>query len=412
MKICQVSTWLPGYHKTWGGAEQAALKIIELLFKNNHQVTVLSTKPTERITNPGFDLYKVSIMEDYWSKAWYMNSLIPFDLISYFSIIKILKKSRPQVIHFQNFLKMSYSVILAAKQLRIPIVVTVLDYRMICPTGLLLDIDKNICHKFIRFYCIKCYSKHHIDFIQKIFFLFKKCITGYFVKLIDCFIVLSESSKSILIEYGIKENKIKVIPLPLADRDEEKDISQIEKDSILFVGWINYPKGLHVLIEVLPGIIAKVPGVKLSIIETGVTEPYKDYITGLINKHNLNSFIYFLGKKSNKEVKEYIKKANVIVIPEQWENTGSLFLGESLLNGKAVVASKIGGFTEYIQDNISGLLCDPRDPNDFADKIVRVLNDDRLRMKLSLNAKKKAQEIFDEENILKSLLGAYNQLCR
>ncbi len=63
MKICYVTNYLPGYHKTWGGAEQACYKMAKFLVKNNQEVIVLATK-TNRKVEENFAFYPISILED------------------------------------------------------------------------------------------------------------------------------------------------------------------------------------------------------------------------------------------------------------------------------------------------------------------------------------------------------------
>jgi glycosyltransferase involved in cell wall biosynthesis len=67
---------------------------------------------------------------------------------------------------------------------------------------------------------------------------------------------------------------------------------------------------------------------------------------------------------------------------------------EGLAAGKAVVASQTGPGPEIIDDGVTGLLCDPHDPESIASALIRVLKDRELRRRLGENARRTAQERF------------------
>ena len=75
------------------------------------------------------------------------------------------------------------------------------------------------------------------------------------------------------------------------------------------------------------------------------------------------------------ELQQRVREASVVVIPEQWENMSPILLLECLLMGKPVVASRIGGIPEFIEDGQTGYLFDSRNPDDLAAKICTVLDD-------------------------------------
>lgn len=407
MKICFATNYLPTYHKTWGGAEQACYKMAKFLVKNNQEVTVLATK-TNRKVGEEFSFHPISILEDIPIKGLgYLKTLLPFDIISYFLSCRIFKKIKPDVVHLHNFNFLTFSLVLSAKELKIPVLFSVYDYWVICPTLLLLDNNGEICKRFHGYHCLSCLEQQKLDIFQKCFLRFRKGTFDWFLNKIDCFLVLSKCSARILEDYGIDKEKIAIIPLPLFEKTDL--ISHVEEDSILFVGWINMPKGLHILLEAMPKILANIPGAKLYVIETGEGKEYKGKIVNLLKDLKIEEKVSFLGKRSTEEVKGYLQRCNVVVIPEQWENMSPLILGEAAMMGKPIVASRIGGISEFIEDGKSGFLAEPKDSGHFARQIIWMLKNRDEAKKMGEEARKKAEHIFNEDRILRDLLDLYGK---
>jgi glycosyltransferase involved in cell wall biosynthesis len=73
---------------------------------------------------------------------------------------------------------------------------------------------------------------------------------------------------------------------------------------------------------------------------------------------------------------------------------------EGMAMGKAVVASETGPGPEVIEHGVSGLLCDPHDPDSIADALVRALSDEGLRKSLGTSARERAVEHFGIEPVV------------
>jgi glycosyltransferase involved in cell wall biosynthesis len=427
MKICFASDYFPLYHKFWGGAEQATSRFQDLLNKKGHQTTLLFTKPQKQTkeTSSTIKFFAIPVLEDYLPNRIALSigklkaNLFPLDFFSYIYSYKALKKANPDILHLHNFHSLSFSLVLAAKQLHIPIVYSIYDYWCLCPLGTLVDCEKKACRKFHGPYCsrcIKCFgfqdmSELSVSFLS-FWLMFRQKIFDFFLKKIDAFVVLSKSSSVILSEYGVHKERIFSVPLFLSkDIDDpiENPFSS-EPDSILYVGWIHPRKGLHVLLEAMPLILEEIAGAKLYVIGESVDDCYMNKINAIIRKNNLHNKVFLMGKRSFQEVKQFFQKTSVMVIPEQWENMSPVILGESMYFGKAIVASNIGGIPEFVIDGENGLLAAPADSADFAKKIIHVLKDRQYMQKIGNNSKKTAQYLFSEEARYKRLLNLYQSL--
>lgn len=412
MRICYATNYLPGYHKIWGGAEQACYKMAKLLVQNGQEITVLATKPLKALKEK-FEFFSLPVLENYFlgRRLVFLKERLGYDPLSGIPSYRILKKIRPDVLHLHNFDLLSFSLIPSAKRLNIPVLFSVYDYWLLCPRRILVDNRGKICKKYHGPHCRDCIKPERFDFRQKTSLVSRRKVFNFFFDKIDFFIVLSQSSFSVLQDYGIKKDRIAVIPLPLPENADIQS-ARIEKDSILFVGWINPHKGLHILLKALPQILKEIPEVKLYIIETGEEKGYKNRILSLIKELQLEKHILLLGKLSHKKVKEYLEKSRVVVIPEQWENVGPLFLSEAMDSAKPIVASSIGSIPEFIRDGENGFLARPQDPADFAKKITWIFKNKERARKMGRKAKESVRNICDEKEVLAKTLSLYESLVK
>jgi len=382
---------------------------MELEKKAGHEISVITTKPLKKITE--FKSFTVKLLDNYLEPLAYYKAIFPYDLAAYFSLKKILKKIKPDIIHLHNFNKISFAVIAAAKKLKIPVLYSIYDYWSICPVESLIDYKNENCKRFHGSWCKNCLKKRKFAFLQSFFARFRKRYFDKYINKIDKFIVLSNSSKETLKKYGINEKKIKIVHLPLDIK--VKKPGKTEKNSILYVAWLQHRKGLHILVKAMLLILKKIPDAKLYVIGSeGPEKKYKQQIMDFIDKNNLNNKILLLGKKSSEEVKSFLEKTPVIAVPEQWENMSPLIVMEAMAFAKPIVASRIGGIPEFIVNNKTGLLAKHNLSKDFAEKIITILKNRKKAEILGKNAQKKFKEIFNTKKITENLLNTYKSLLK
>ncbi|MCM8791843.1 MAG: glycosyltransferase [Candidatus Omnitrophica bacterium] len=406
MKVCLVSNYLPEYHSIWGGAERAAFLLIEGLKKKNIDISVI-TNHTE-IDAPNRDIF--FIKKDNHISTKIINRLFNF---SYYNPLlkekfsKIIDSINPDLIHLQNFSSFSVSIIKEVKTKKIPLVLSVYDYWAFCPNGLLLYRFKEQCNYFQGLRCRDCFRFvpygrcSYFNTLERIYF--KK-----YLNFIDRFIVLSNDSFRILLKYGIEEKRIEIIPLPLY---ESIDIAPTYQEGlILFVGWISYNKGLHILLEAISYIIEQFPFISLWVVETGTIASYKRYISDLINKLSLNSKIKFLGKLSYQQLKEILEMAHIVVVPEQWHNPLPLILCEAINFKKPIVASRIGGIPEIV--NQERFLAQYNDPKDFSRRISWILRNNDMALEYAKALNQKVSAVLDVHKNLDNIIQLYHKVIK
>ena len=115
----------------------------------------------------------------------------------------------------------------------------------------------------------------------------------------------------------------------------------------------------------MPQVIKEFPSVKLIIIGDGIQ---KEYLERLCSDLGISQQVTFLGRKTSAEVSGFLKNIDLFVLASNWEGFG-LALIEAMSAGKPVVAAKVGGIPEIVEDGECGFLVPPGDPQALAEKV-------------------------------------------
>jgi len=128
--------------------------------------------------------------------------------------------------------------------------------------------------------------------------------------------------------------------------------------------------------------------------------------------------IMFLGNKDHSVVPLYLKACDIFIRPSRSEGFGNSFV-EAMAAGVPVVASNVGGITDFLVDPIfvgkekaTGLFCDHDDPKSVAIAVMKYVDDIQLRQVIIQNAKKMVKERYDWKNIAKDMEKLFNQMMK
>jgi glycosyltransferase involved in cell wall biosynthesis len=147
---------------------------------------------------------------------------------------------------------------------------------------------------------------------------------------------------------------------------------------IVFVGRIRPVKGVPYLIEAMSLIRRKNKSCRLMLVGYGDEEN----INALIKKYDLTDCVSFVGKVSNEDVPGYLIASDVFVLPSLYEGFGIVIL-EAMAAGLPVISTNVGGPPDIIKDGVNGYLVGTKNSEQIADSVIRLLDDDRLREKMS-----------------------------
>ena len=212
----------------------------------------------------------------------------------------------------------------------------------------------------------------------------------------------------------IKKDKIEVI-YPVLDQlvSHKKDTKKIGKGPLTeriiigSVGAINYIKGYEYLVEAAKILKDRDIEFKIEIIGDG---PQLDSIKQSIKDKNLSSVIKIVSKVASENLDDYYRKWDIYVQPSLSETFGLSVLA-ALEHGLPVVACRVGGLTEIIENNHNGLLVPTKNPERLAEALGELITNKKLYQKLASKAGETVDDNrFNGQDNLRKIEEIYKKL--
>jgi glycosyltransferase involved in cell wall biosynthesis len=151
-------------------------------------------------------------------------------------------------------------------------------------------------------------------------------------------------------------------------------------------------KGIQFLIESLAILIREYKMADLCLVLVGEGY-YRNDLEQLIAQLQLGEHVHFLGLRS--DVADIISAVDVVSVPSVWHEAFGFIVAEAMAGGRPVIASRIGGIPELIDDSKTGLLVEPADSRKLAEGIASILSDSEYARRLAENARLKCCRQFN-----------------
>lgn len=290
---------------------------------------------------------------------------------SYNTVRKKILEFKPNVMHVHNiFYQASTSVLKAAKEEGVPVIMTLHNFRLLCPGGLFLRNSKTCMKcKDIMFpyhgFIYKCFQDSYTKSLALSLFLGLNKNSNTWNKLVDRFIVLTPFIKDLILDSSLKLNDDKVIVKPNSTDDfNDNEYLTKEREGFLFVGRLAKEKGIDTLIDAFN----QMPDQNLNIIGTGEME------TEL--KEVANQNITFFGKQNRLFVKEKLLRTKALVFPSIWYEGLPNTIIEAFSSSTPVLSSNINNLNQIITAGYNGELFEPNDSMAIVNKVKDFLNTD------------------------------------
>lgn len=193
--------------------------------------------------------------------------------------------------------------------------------------------------------------------------------------------LLGDVSKVEIIYPGIDAA---VLAAPIADLDSRRDLLGIAKDDIvmLSMGRVVVEKNFAAIIKMMPELLAKIPKLKYVVVGDGAE---LENLKNLAQSYGLKYSVIFTGAiKNDAAAKAFYYQLSHIFITASLkpEGFGISYL-EAAAAKTAVIASKLGGSAEAVQDGVTGILVDPTKPDEIQTAIIKLISDRELWEKMS-----------------------------
>ena len=365
MKICIVSSWLPSKRRP--NFAPFVYNFAESLARFGLEVSVVTPleEGEESVKCEGLmTIYRVNTRS------------------AIFSILKLVHKMKPDIIHVQAPNFFSCTAIPVAKLTRIPIIATV-HRAEVAPVSNPISIIRKLL--LARFNGIVAVSNH---------------------------------TKSLAVSAGVEASKISIVYNSCDERvffyGKDKEVERkkhnftTNDNLILFVGNLIKRKGLSSLIESLNILQSKLSDFTGIIVGEG--EDLGE-LKSMVDKFDLKSHVKFYGRVPEATLSELYTAADVFVLPSTSEGH-SVALLEAMASGLPIVASDIEGNRESVEDGVNGFLFRTGSSKNLAEKLAIVLSDPKLKKMMSDKSYETYVQKFSTKTQIDNYLKIYDSLIK
>jgi glycosyltransferase involved in cell wall biosynthesis len=404
MKILQVNK----YHYPRGGADRYYLDLGQRLEKEGHEVAYFSMHHPLNLATPWSKYFvsRVSYNENIWRYAWKIPGRTLYSLAARRQFRRLLDDFKPDLVHIHNiYHQLSPSILGLAKTRKIPVVMHLHDYKLICPNHALFTKNK-VCKRClsgnywpcVKQRCVK--NSYAASFLAVVEMYLHHKILDTYRKNIDLFISPSIFMKDLLVKQDWLADKIIVInnafraDLPGID-------SPGKEDYFLYCGRLSSEKGVDLAIKALE----INPNLKLKIAGSGEEENNLRFLGQEAMK---TGRLQFLGWQEGKKLADLIASARAVIIPSRWLENFPLIALEALSLGTPIIAANIGGLAEIVNNN-NGCLVPPENPQALASAMAEIWNEEKHWSKEIIKAS--AQLFYPEKNTA-AVIKAYERLIK
>ncbi len=384
------------YHPYVGGVEQHVRGLSHALARRGHQVVVATLAHPER---PAHELdgpvrvvrlqglaQRANGLHAHTQRRWAPPAPDP---LATQTLARIVRRFKPDVVHGHEWLARSY---LPLKPLfPAKLVMSLHYYTAACAKKTLMRHDAP-CAGPDALRCLACSVEHYGTAKGPVALALHRAGTLAERKLVDHFIAVS--SATVQGNQIADRRNVSVIPnfitQPAIGNHDYSDYYERlpERPYFLFVGDFRRDKGIGVLLDAY----ARLDESRPPLVLIG-----KTWDAGLAD---LPARAVNLGEWPNDAVQLAWQRALAGVVPSVWAEPFGLVLLEAMNAGKPVVASRVGGIPDVVNDGDNGLLAPPDDPVALAAALAHIAGDEALRARLAAGARRTAAMFSEERAVL------------
>lgn len=378
-------------HNEYGkfsGEEAVVNSLLQLLSEHGHDVSLFDRSSTEIEKMPFGEL-----------QAFFSGI---YNISSKRSMRRELENHRPDIVHVHNvFPLISPSVLRECRMAGVPVVMTVHNYRLVCPSGLHV-VRGQVCEKCRggrEFWCVlrNCEGDifKSIGYAARTFMARKR---RYFFDNVSMYAALTEFQRQRLIAEGFPAERIDVVPnMVEANGFGPPDVTG---QFVGYVGRVSPEKGVDTLIAA---------GRNCSNIDFKIAGDYHrmPYIVGMAPEN-----FEFLGHLDSDAIIKFYTCAKIFVLCSKWYEGFPMVLVEAMLHAKPIICSRIGGLPEIVEEGRTGLLFEPGNAAELAEKIRYLWERPDLCVKMGKAGREKALREYSPEKYYERLMAVYDKAVK
>lgn len=396
------------FFKYSGGADVFFFETGRVLEERGHQVAYFSTQDKDNLPSKWSSYFPAA--PDFRSKSAVIKvkalAKILYNRDAKKRFARLLDDFQPDLIHVFNIMsQISPSILIPAKHRNIPVVISLNDYKHICPNYKLYR-KGEICEKCKggKFYHCLLDKCSHNSFSYS----FASMLEAYVheqMKIYENYISLFLFSSDFMAEkteYFWDRKLLRGKLMNPFSVSEHRPI-QTKGEFGLYFGRLIDEKGVDILLKAL--IVAK--DVPFKIIGKG---PDLEFLKAFASDHHLSN-VEFLGPKWGNELNEYLDKAKFVVVPSIWHENFPYVILQAFDAGKPVIASRRGGMPEMVSED-RGMLYEAEDYQTLA-RLMQELNTDAEKCaEMGKNARQYVETSFNDDRFYDDLITNYDKVLQ
>jgi glycosyltransferase involved in cell wall biosynthesis len=404
MRVLQVNKFL--YRR--GGAEAYMLDVSTLLTGHDHEVTFFGMAHPQNPPLP-YDRFFPSEVEfesgvqTLRSRGQAVGRMF-WSTSSARGIREVLDRVQPDVVHLHNiYHQLSPSILRETQEAGIPAVMTLHDYKLICPTYQLLDNGQ---------LCEACVGGHFSQALRRSCrneSRFESGLMGAELALhtwmgaygpVGRFCCPSEFLVRLAERGGVYPDRLRWVP-----NFVDSDSISLKEDlggPVIYAGRLSPEKGVDVLLEAM----GMLPGRQLLIAGEGPSRESLERLAEGVAPDQVR----FLGRLSRDDTLAAVRSAAVLVLPARWHENQPIVVLEALASGVPVISTDLGGLPELVRPHETGLLIPPNDAGRLAEAIATVLADPQEGHRMGRRGRALIDSEFGPQKHLERLLAVYAEV--
>jgi glycosyltransferase involved in cell wall biosynthesis len=405
-----------------GGADVIYFRTAEILEQHGHSSVFFAMQHPQNlpcITTeyfvPFIDVHKNNIMN--YMRASFRN-LYSFKARQ--CIARLLDRYSIDLIHAHDIHRqMSPSILYEIKKRGIPVVMTLHNYKMICPSFIMMIHGKpcEACGqgKYFNALKLRCIKNSFFRSLQLSIELYLHHRILDIYRNVDVFIAPSMFLKEKHDEMGFKK-RMAHLPYPL-DMKEFENVNSVtaadredERTAFVYFGRLETEKGLVTLFEAIRRLSDE--GFRRKTVFHIFGEgSIQEELHRTVREYELSNVV-FHGFLKGDELFTEIKKADVVIIPSEWYENYPVSVMEAFALGRPVVGARIGGIPEMVKDHQTGLTFESGNAADLGEKIRYVLDNPDKLPRWGKNARRFIEREVNPERHYEQLMEIYSMAMR
>lgn len=400
------------FHFVKGGADRYYLEVSRLLSEAGHRVEHLAMQhpQNEPAGETGAFVEEVDYHTSHspW-QALRAASRVVYNRESARRVRELVGGNRPRVAHLHNvYHQLSLSVVRELGRHDVPMVMTLHDYKPVCP-GYLLMTNGSLCErcsggKFYNAAIHRCILGSRPASVVGTLEAYLHTLWGTYRK-IALYLCPSRFLLEKVRELGLDGVGLRQINYPLLlDRYEP---AYEGSSDVIYAGRLSREKGLPTLLEAARLQNAG-SGWTLRILGDG---PLRGELEAKVRSWGLGDGIRFEGYLSGAALHDAVRSARVVVVPSEWYENQPYAVLEAFAMGKPVIGSTMGGIPEMVRNGVTGWTFPPGDAQRLGDAIRQALDDPRRATDMGRSARRQVEERHDPKKHIEELLSIYDEVA-